>query len=90
MIKKNENREDGISIVKDVRDARFSSGPGVILNAMLWGLVFGLVGFLGGFLGPIFLKPGANQGPLLGIFITGPLGVVIGCLFGAVRTWKRQ
>ncbi len=41
-------------------------------------LLFGAVGFLAGFLGPIVLNPEANQGPLLGIFITGPLGVLLG------------
>jgi len=32
---------------------------------------------------------GANQGPLLGIFITGPLGVVAGAVGGAAW-WLRQ
>jgi hypothetical protein len=41
-------------------------------------LLFGAVGFLAGFLGPIVLNPEANQGPLLGIFITGPLGLLFG------------
>lgn len=41
-------------------------------------LLFGAVGLLAGYLGPIVLNPGANQGPLLGIFITGPLGVLLG------------
>ena len=41
-------------------------------------LLFGAVGFLAGFLGPIVLNPEANQGPLLGIFITGPLGLLLG------------
>jgi hypothetical protein len=27
-------------------------------------------------------KPEANQGPLLGIFITGPLGFVVGLGYG--------
>jgi hypothetical protein len=28
--------------------------------------------------------PDANQGPLLGIFITGPLGFVAGCIGGGI------
>jgi hypothetical protein len=47
----------------------------------------GLVAFLAGFLGPIILAPQANQGPLLGIFITGPLGFLFGGLAGFV--WSR-
>jgi hypothetical protein len=43
----------------------------------------GVIGFVGGFFGPMLLAPDANQGPLLGIFITGPGGVVVGALCGA-------
>ncbi|MEZ5558212.1 MAG: hypothetical protein R3E86_06645 [Pseudomonadales bacterium] len=32
----------------------------------------GAVGFVGGFVGPLIFAPDANQGPLLGLFITGP------------------
>lgn len=42
----------------------------------------GSVGFACGFFGPIFLNPGANQGPLFGIFFTGPTGVLLGLVFG--------
>jgi len=42
------------------------------------------VGFAAGFLGPIILNPDANQGPLVGIFITGPGGAFLGLLFFAV------
>lgn len=44
------------------------------------GLVCGLLGFIGGFFGPLIFTPKANLGPLLGIFITGPLGFVAGTL----------
>lgn len=50
--------------------------------------LFGLVGFLGGFVGPMILAPDANQGPMLGIFITGPGGVVLGTIAGAM-SWRR-
>jgi hypothetical protein len=54
--------------------------PFFILSA----LIIGAAGFLAGFLGPIFLEPNANQGPLLGIFITGPLSAVAGAILGVV------
>src|SRR5438477_10896021 len=54
-------------------------------TAMKWALIVGAISFLGGFAGPIFLKPESNQGPLLGIFITGPLGFVIGFIVGYFR-----
>jgi hypothetical protein len=47
-------------------------------------LLVGGIGFLGGFFGPILLTPEANQGPLLGIFITGPLGVLLGAVLGMI------
>jgi hypothetical protein len=50
-----------------------------------WAFLVGAVAFAAGFFGPILLAPEANQGPLLGIFITGPLGFIAGALFGFIR-----
>lgn len=47
-------------------------------------LGLGLFGFLVGFIGPIIFMPGANQGPLLGILITGPGGLVLGAIGGLI------
>jgi len=44
--------------------------------------VVGGVSFLAGFAGPILLRPDSPQGPLLGIFITGPLGFIVGAILG--------
>jgi len=56
---------------------------------VLCGIVLGGIGFIAGFIGPILLAPEANQGPLLGIFVTGPagfvLGVAIGWIYGRLR-----
>ena len=49
----------------------------------------GAVGFCGGFFGTMILTPEANQGPLLGIFITGPLGFIGGGILGAIRALTR-
>lgn len=75
---------------KHMGDSQPPAGPGIVLGTMLWGLLFGLAGFLGGFFGPIIFRPGSPQGPLVGIFITGPLGVIIGCLYGAKRTLRKR
>jgi hypothetical protein len=53
--------------------ARWCIGTAISLGAVL---------FLVGFAGPILLTPKSPQGPLLGIFFTGPLGVVIGAFVG--------
>ncbi|HJS46906.1 MAG TPA: hypothetical protein VJ773_02850 [Gemmatimonadales bacterium] len=58
------------------------------LRILRWALIVGGVGFAAGFFGPMFLAPGANQGPMLGIFITGPLGLVAGAGYGAWREWR--
>ena len=44
--------------------------------------VVGGVAFAAGFFGPIIFMPNANQGPLLGIFFTGPLGAFAGTILG--------
>lgn len=48
------------------------------------GVLVGGVSFLVGFIGPMIFAPQANQGPLLGIFITGPIGFVVGVILGLV------
>jgi hypothetical protein len=59
---------------------RESHFPGVLR----WVLIVGAVGFAAGFLGPITFNPEANQGPLLGIFITGPAGGALGLLLYSI------
>jgi len=46
-----------------------------------WIWLLGGIGFVAGYLGPIVLNPDANQGPLVGIFISGPIGVALGLVF---------
>ena len=53
-------------------------------------LVVGGLCFVAGFFGPMIVAPDANQGPLLGIFITGPAGLVLGLLWGALRSMARR
>ena len=50
-----------------------------------WTFVTGGVCFALGFFGPMILSPSSNQGPLLGILITGPLGTVFGFIVGVIR-----
>jgi hypothetical protein len=37
----------------------------------------------------MIFAPQANQGPMLGLFITGPAGVVIGAIAGAWYAMRR-
>jgi hypothetical protein len=50
----------------------------------------GGVGFVLGFVGPMILDPTSGNGPLLGIFITGPVGIVVGAIVGFVQSSRRS
>lgn len=43
-----------------------------------WPLLLGAAGFAAGFFGPMLFAPEANQGPLVGILMSGPAGVLLG------------
>lgn len=63
---------------------------GLVPAVLKWAMVVGAIGFCAGFFGPMLLAPDANQGPLLGIFITGPLGFVAGAALRLVYAfWQR-
>jgi hypothetical protein len=66
-----------------------STSGGFVRSTMMGALVTGAVGFSAGFFGPMIFVPGANQGPLLGIFITGPLGLMLGGAGGAIHWFTR-
>ena len=57
-------------------------------TVMASGVKYGLIGFALGFFGPMILSPSSGNGPMLGIFITGPLGFVLGIVLGYLR--RRQ
>jgi len=61
-----------------------SGGSVVVASVVTGALLLGGIGFVGGFFGPMLLAPQANQGPLLGLFITGPAGVVLGAAAGGI------
>jgi hypothetical protein len=63
---------------------------GVLPTMLTCSAVVGAIGFSGGFFGPMIFTPDANQGPLLGLFITGPLGCAVGALGGLfISLWRR-
>jgi len=64
--------------------------PGILGSVVTGALLVGAVGFVGGFFGPILFMPDANQGPLLGLLFTGPLGVVLGAIGGAIYGVSRR
>ena len=62
----------------------------VLVYALLGGGIVGGIGFVAGFFGPIIFTPESNQGPMLGIFITGPLGFIVGAAAGVVVSLLRS
>lgn len=70
---------------------RAASADGGFLSAVFGGaVILGSIGFAAGFFGPLILTPDANQGPLLGLFITGPLGFIAGGVIGALWHMMRS
>lgn len=60
----------------------------VATYGIIGAMVFGSIGFIGGFLGPIILRPDSPQGPLLGVFFTGPIGFLLGLVGGIIYGLK--
>jgi hypothetical protein len=48
------------------------------------------ISFLVGFVGPMIVTPSANQGPLLGLFYTGPIGLLVGVVWALWRAARRR
>ena len=67
-----------------------ASPAGVLASMAIGAAILGGAGFVIGFFGPMIWAPDANQGPLLGIFITGPAGFVLGALAGLVVRLRRR
>jgi hypothetical protein len=63
---------------------------GLIASSLYGAIMLGAIAFCAGFFGPIIFTPGANQGPLLGIFITGPLGFLIGGIGGVIYWFTKK
>jgi hypothetical protein len=64
--------------------------PKTLIGATAYGaLILGSIGFAAGFFGPMIFAPDANQGPLLGIFYTGPIGFMLGAICGLFYGLKR-
>jgi hypothetical protein len=67
--------ETTVPVKKDVRKPGFR-----------WPLLLGTAGLASGFFGPLFFVPEANQGPLVGVLISGPAGAVLGLVLLLVCT----
>jgi len=65
----------------------------ILAFAVCIALFFGSIGFVVGFFGPMLIAvlvgSEANLGPLWGIFILGPGGLILGFFVGAVFGYKK-
>jgi hypothetical protein len=68
-------------------ESRGNQTSNPVLRILAWALCVGGVSFAAGWFGPALFST-ANLGPLLGIFVTGPLGMLAGALIGALRVAK--
>ena len=73
-----------VAVTRYVWRQSASLSQGLANSVIMGALVVGGVGFVAGFVGPMIFTPGANQGPMLGIFFTGPLGVLAGAIGGGI------
>src|SRR5436305_5966374 len=58
--------------------------PTLVRTIVKSSLIVGSISFACGFFGPILLSS-SNLGPLLGILVSGPVGLLVGALWGTVR-----
>lgn len=81
---------NAIALVAAILAGRFvwrrtaAAEKGLFTLTLAGALIVGGIGFTGGFFGPMIFAPDANQGPLLGLFITGPLGFLLGGVCGLI------
>ena len=65
----------------------------ILAFAVCTALLLGSIGFVVGFFGPmlivVLVGSEANMGPLWGIFILGPGGLILGFFVGAVFGYKK-
>ena len=66
------------------------SKNGLLASIICWAFIIGGAGFFMGFFGPIIFTPQANQGPLLGIIFTGPLGLLLGAIGGLIYWFRNK
>jgi len=83
-------RSGCIAVVRYVWIYTASFRLGLVRSVVLGAVTTGGIAFSAGFFGPMIFAPGANQGPLLGIFITGPLGLLAGAIGGAIYWFVRR
>ena len=69
---------------------RRPSPPGIWVHGLIGAVVVGGIAFAIGFFGPMVLLPDSPQGPMLGIFVTGPAGFVVGLIGGLIVGLARR
>ena len=57
----------------------------LIVPAFRWAVGIGVPAFVLGYVTPLLFHFGGNLGPLFGVFLTGPVGALVGAVIGVVR-----
>lgn len=65
--------------------------PSKTFTVIRWAFGLGIIGLIAGTaLQLLYMPPRIAQTPLLGAFVTGPLGLVIGAIFGYFSRQKSR
>jgi len=79
-----------IGLFREKAGPSAAPAAGIGRSALRAGCLLGFIGFIIGFVGPAVFTPDDKEGPLLGIFYTGPAGFVLGLLGGAIAFHHRS
>lgn len=63
---------------------------GILIATLCGALILGGLFFTIGFLGPMAVSKDTNQGPMIGLFIAAPLGVIMGAIGGYAYVRKEN
>ncbi len=63
---------------------------GIVAAILTGALILGALGFIFGFFGPMLVAQDTQQAAFIGIFVTSPIGIVLGAIGGYLLASRRK
>ena len=60
--------------------------PDAVVSMLYWGMGLSAAGFAVGYFGSLIFTRKSEPGKILSLFVTGPLGLILGLIFGLVKS----